>query len=412
MTVPNHIQEKIRDHALRYIADEYSIDPNSLNIHVYHEPIGSDEDILLFGGRKQKSGLDADAFLVLADVNPLHNWGHPVKHLYYYAESGEFSHSTNEIFPHIEYFTNPESHVPLHTPMRHSRNKTVGDNAAPAPPAPQVESNSEFAGRHYALLFSGCSNKRHVDDLEFLYRTLIDKYSFDPKNITVLNHDGSLNYYSQVPWNNPENETADTVTDVGNWPGDNTPYRMKVNGPGTKEALQKALADIVAPLGPDDFLLLHTNNHGGGTPDGWNEDFLCCYPLGDPYYPEDYAADLKKLPSFKTFVVMMEQCYSGAFAQPTIDNSPAKQTVFTSPVTGLQSSCGGPDYDPFAENWISALASHTPSGNAVSANGNSLKDAFDYASQLANCSVEGGGKTTPVYKDAPDGIGSKITLFG
>ena len=74
---------------------------------------------------------------------------------------------------------------------------------------------------------------RHVNDLEFLYRTLVHLYRVPAANITVLNYDGTLDYndasWQQVP------------PPVGNWPGDNTPYQMKINGPGTKEALIAAI---------------------------------------------------------------------------------------------------------------------------------------------------------------------------
>ena len=41
------------------------------------------------------------------------------------------------------------------------------------------------------ILYSGMSNMRHLNDLEFCYRMLIDRYAFDPKNIYVLNYDGT-----------------------------------------------------------------------------------------------------------------------------------------------------------------------------------------------------------------------------
>ena len=37
------------------------------------------------------------------------------------------------------------------------------------------------------------SNKRHINDCEFLYRTLVDRYAFNKNNIQVLSYDGTLN---------------------------------------------------------------------------------------------------------------------------------------------------------------------------------------------------------------------------
>ena len=52
----------------------------------------------------------------------------------------------------------------------------------------------------------------------------------------MLNFDGTINYSSWGP--HP----------VENWPGDNTPYRMKVNDKGTKAALEKVLDKLAGIL--------------------------------------------------------------------------------------------------------------------------------------------------------------------
>ena len=44
----------------------------------------------------------------------------------------------------------------------------------------------------HAILFSGMSFKRHVNGLEFCYRTLVDQLGFATDAIHVLNYDGSL----------------------------------------------------------------------------------------------------------------------------------------------------------------------------------------------------------------------------
>ena len=64
-------------------------------------------------------------------------------------------------------------------------------------------------GNRYAILFSGASNNRHTNDLEFLYRQLVDRFFFAEDNITVLNYDGTVNYSG---WPKP----------VSSWPGDSS----------------------------------------------------------------------------------------------------------------------------------------------------------------------------------------------
>ena len=106
-------------------------------------------------------------------------------------------------------------------------------------------------GERYAILFSGMSNNRHLNDLEYLYRVLIDTYGFKAANITVLNYDGSVNY-------------SGDPKPVGKWPGDNTKYRIKVNGKGGKTELLAALEAVGKQIKADDLLFIHTNNHGDG----------------------------------------------------------------------------------------------------------------------------------------------------
>ena len=102
-------------------------------------------------------------------------------------------------------------------------------------------------GTRYAILYSGMSNKRHLNDMEFLYRTLIDVYGFDASHIQVLTYDGSLN-------------TQDGVQT--RWPGDGTAYRIQVNGQGNRAAFEGAVDSLKAKLKSDDTILIHCNNHG------------------------------------------------------------------------------------------------------------------------------------------------------
>jgi hypothetical protein len=104
-----------------------------------------------------------------------------------------------------------------------------------------------FERTRYAILWSGASEKRHLNDLEFLYRTLIDRYGCDPSNIYALSYDGTLN-------------TADGVPTT--WPGDNTPDRIQITGTGDRVGFEDAVDDLKARIDWDDLLLIHINNHG------------------------------------------------------------------------------------------------------------------------------------------------------
>jgi len=201
------------------------------------------------------------------------------------------------------------------------------------------------------VLFSGASNNRHTNDLEFLYRTLRDQYGFAAANITVLNYDGTLDY-------------SGGPHPVGNWPGDSSAYRMPVHGAGTKAALEGAFNSLKTKLKPDDLLLIHTNNHGGH--DG-TQSYLCTQS-GPDYLASDFAAKLATLPKYECLMVMMEQCHSGGFNAPILANSTANHTSVSSACRELENSIGGAHFDPFARDWISAMAGHTPSGGALASN--------------------------------------------
>ena len=163
--------------------------------------------------------------------------------------------------------------------------------------------------RWHAILYSGASMNRHVNDIEFLYRTLVNSYAIPAANITVLNYDGTLDY-NDAYW-------MRVTPPVGNWPGDNTPYQMKVKGSGTKQALLDAIAAVGKKLGPNDNLLIHTNNHGNRV----NDVSTIISYSGDDTTPTDLANAIQALPKFSSLMVMMEQCYSGAFVQPILDVS-------------------------------------------------------------------------------------------
>lgn len=315
---------------------------------------------------KQKIPVTRDSILVFADDRPQANWAHPCRYLLHDARNGEVYREVPARFP--PYMNElPKSFEGFHLPHRLPEYEVLW------PVLPQLRCPIRWVrGTRYAILFSGASNNRHTNDLEFLYRTLRDQYGFPAANIRVLNYNGSVDYSG-----NPH--------PVGNWPGNGTAYRMPVHAAGTKAALESALDWAKARLKPEDLLLIHTNNHGGhnGT-----QSYLCTYSGAD-YLASDFAAKLATLPKFEHLMVMMEQCHSAGFNTPVINSSPATHTSISSACEELESSIGGPQFDPFARDWISAVAGHTPSGGALASNPDSnnsgfvaAKEAHDYATAV------------------------------
>jgi Peptidase C13 family len=229
----------------------------------------------------------------------------------------------------------------------------------------------------YAILFSGMSFRRHVNGLEFCYRTLVDHLGCGTDDIHVLNYDGSSRACGD-----PDGEPC------GVWPGDGTPYRMVVNAEGSRAAFQHALRVIGEKLTPEDQLFINTTGHGGHHGDGRGPD-LITYPHCVRYKCHDFCADLAALPPHRSLVVLMAQCFSGGFNRAVIDASRAASTFIASATSATRQSFMSFDdgkWDAFQRNWIAALAGHDVDGTGVEVNPGRTKrgritvgEAFRYA---------------------------------
>ncbi|MCD6430375.1 MAG: caspase family protein [Deltaproteobacteria bacterium] len=319
--------------------------------------------------RHQAIPIKQPTAVVFVDDEPMANWSHDCRYLLHDADSGKLYQEVKAGFP--SYLVNPpDTFKAFHTPIvaqNPLRKLWTLDREIVFPWPWRIRK-----GNRYAILFSGASNNRHTNDLEFLYRQLVDGFYFDEDNITVLNYDGTINY-------------SGGPKPVTSWPGDGTAYTMPVHGAGTKQALEDAIDALKPKLQQDDLLLIHTNNHGGynGT-----ESYLCTYS-GPDYMASDFASKLRELPAFADLVVMMEQCHSGGFNDVVIEASTATRTTFAAACTERKSSIGGADFDPFARDWIAAFAGADPYGAALvsdpdydSSGRISAREGFAYADDV------------------------------
>ena len=208
-------------------------------------------------------------------------------------------------------------------------------------------------GNRYAILLCGAPSARHLNDLEFCYRMLRQGHGFEAANIFILNHDGTLN-------------TVDGPAPQV-WPGDGSPYTLKVTHPGTVDAFRSVLHDLARPntgLQEDDLLFIHTNGHGDGIErvaylETWR---------GPLYMAPQFARDLRSLPRYQSLLVMMQQCYSGGFNRLIVDASTARRTSVASAATDSSESHaapGEPEWNAFARAWIGAQMGHDVDGRAL-----------------------------------------------
>ena len=109
----------------------------------------------------------------------------------------------------------------------------------------------------------------------------------------------------------------------------------------------------------------------------------------------------------------MEQCFSGAFLQPTLDHSKASRTSFASAVPADKVSAGDSHFDQWARTWFEAVNGATAYGASLAHNPDansdgrvSVREAFSYSDtyEYANSYDD------PQYGDTPVGCGSQIYL--
>lgn len=386
MKIKTDVLAKIKEQSLKQLNVN---EAKRRNIYIDTEQLSSDE-VLVAG--HQRIELSRDTALVFEDLAPQFNWGHPCRYILHDSNTGDLYDSVDAEFP-PDLKEPRESLQVFHKPVKQI-NWMKEKIKKPAVTGRLANALTNALGTRYAVLFSGASNNRHVNDIEFLYRTLVDIYGFNPANIYILNHDGTVNY-----WGVPH--------PVVSWPGDNTAYRMTVNGQGTKAAFENILDDLRTRLTLDDFLFIHMNNHGGH--DG-TQSYLCTYS-GSDYLASDFAAKLATLPKFATLMVMLEQCHSGGFISPIINNTPALTTHVAAACREDRGSKGGADFDPFALDWIAAVNGAYADGAGlhlvVDSNSDgriSAREAFDYAN------ADKHPYDTPVSDDKPDDYGNYIFL--
>jgi hypothetical protein len=204
---------------------------------------------------------------------------------------------------------------------------------------------------------------------------VIDRYGCDPSNIYSLSYDGTLN-------------TADGAPTT--WPGDNTSYRIQINGTGDRAGFEAAVDDLKSRIDSDDLLLIHINNHGDVEGDP-GEACWCTWPDEDPYFAGDFSSKLGELPKFSKLVCMFEPCHAGGFNAPVIAHSPAASTSVASAATIDRESIGSSDlhWDCFARDWIAAQAGHDPYGATLAFNPDGdhdgiveAEEAFAYANAV------------------------------
>jgi hypothetical protein len=361
----HEIFDRVREHAFKTLPFKKR---ETTNLY-FDERIYQKDDVI--GPKRQGVVADCPTILIFADDDPRASFSHSCRYLLYNAQKGGCYREVDAQFPPFV-TTKPESLKSFHEPVSFTEMPAMF-HVRPLLRCPILRPR----WKRYAIMFSGMSGKQPLNDMEFLYRTLVDVYGYEPTNIYVLHYDGTLNSASGVP----------TV-----WPGDGTPYRIQISGEGTRSAFEAAIDDLKKKLKGDDVLLIHTNQCGSWAGQPGTAD-LDTYPNWDGYCAEDFATKLAELPRFGKLIVMMSQCHSGGFSKPIITQSKAAATSVACAATEPNSAFVSIDgnWDSFARDWIAAQAGHDPFGAALAFNPDTdgdgvieAEEAFNYAFSVRN----------------------------
>lgn len=344
------------------------------NLYLDTAPYVKGSDI---GPTFQKIRARQRSLLVFADEDPMANFSHPCRYRFYDEKTHRFLYEVTAQFPpHLDFV--PDTFRVFHEPVRPIRSilrtPLKIDPAPPAPgPAPVVR-------ERYAILFSGSSDRRHLNDLEYCYRMLTRRYQFKPGNICVLNFDNTRK-----------------VKDGGvggfavNWPKDNSapdPFQIPIPppppppspplpqpllaAPADRAGFQAACQALALPkLQPQDLLFIYTGGHGHAllTNNKPSDPWLISHDW-QPYTAPQFCDDLATLPEHDSLLIVMQQCYSGLFIDPVID----KKGLATNPIKAkrLSIACASevrshanPDatFDVFALDWVTAHLDEDPYKN-------------------------------------------------
>jgi hypothetical protein len=213
------VLQTVQSHAFEHLSFTQRATTNlHIDMHIYKK--GE-----VIGPEFQKIIAPQASMLVFADDEPLANFGHTCRYLLYESKTGKFLKESPARFPPVKDVRQPRTLKPFHEPVRLVENPNLFKPNVPIWRCPVIVPD----GTRYAILFSGNSNRRHLNDMEFLYRTLVDIYAFDPAHIYALNYDGTLN-------------TQDGVQTI--WPGDGTAYRINITGKGQRADFEAAVDDL------------------------------------------------------------------------------------------------------------------------------------------------------------------------
>ena len=326
----------------------------------------------VIGPRVQGLRAKRQCLVVFVDENPSANFGHECRYRLYDARSHRWLYDERARFPPYRRGRKAGTFVRIH-----DRRAIV--MAASGPSA---------ARERYAILFSGSSERRHLNQLEYAYRMLTGRYGFKEQNVLVLYFDGTINFVEPEPATNWPQEIFGSSQPPN-------PYQVssKIFGKGDRACFKKACTRIATTLRSQDLVFIQTSGHGDAD---INQQPARPYLLqhdGLPYYADELCQELALLGRHDSLLILMEQCCSAGFIQPLVSAQP------TLMVNRLSVACASKDvshptangvFNIFGVGWIASHLDTDPNGDPTPPSVDQdmstfieAKEAYDYAAPLA-----------------------------
>ena len=367
------------------------------NLYLDEQPRNAGD---VFGPAFQGLRAPQPCFVVFADDEPLANFGHACRYFCYDSRSGQFLREYSARFPPYT------GRIPATLRTLHAPVTPLPGSVAPVLEITKSEITESATRNRYAILFSGASNRRHLNDLEYCYRMLTDRYGFLPDAIQVLHFDGTLSFTEAEPATNWPMENADLA------PEDRDPYRIRISGKGDGDGFRDACERLAETLQPEDLVFIHTTGHGDAIGSG---AFLVQHNSGQ-YFAQEFCTDLSLLSEHHSMLIMMEQCFSGGFI-PTVVQAQQSGQINASQISiacaSERVSFMTPDgaFDSFALGWIASHAGLDPYGNALVAPVDQNQSGFTEADEAyAYAELVKHANDQPVEAHSPDNSAAAIRL--
>ena len=378
----------------------------------FPQPLAQGETV---EGWHEEIAVPFDGYLVLIDDMALANWEHPCRWVFVGYDG------RTEV---VRLYTPPNALPRMSVEYTGVPQTSAGDGASARQqfldwftPNPRPVDDPENC---YAWIISGGANSgnnhiRYYGDVQFLYTTLVEDYGYLDDNIIVCFADGT----DPAPDNSDGENSNPDLDDDGD---------TDFNYDATYDGVESGYNDILSMVGPSDYLIIMTTDHGGN---GKNHD----NPLVPPeVYLNLWNSETLDDDTFDGWIdnidalnvnVIMEQCFSGGFLEEVIPTTGGQPRTFASAANGYESSWAGatyPEYDEWIYWWIGAMHGEVPPGGsypggALPEDPDTNLDGYVSYGEAQHWAKEWdsyaqSGQEHPQYDDDPDSCGDDYYLGG